>query len=158
MATPSELKAESQSNSAIEIDGDSDTLLGLLDQSTSVNPPMIRDWAMANAILELGARYQFEYLPRVVSQNLELCVQRSGPNVFAFASQHDFESLARSAIAGSDYSGWYGMAIKGLVDSDVKGASLNYVLALVRAMRSSEIDSSGRVDWQSAARDFRIIR
>jgi hypothetical protein len=128
----------------------------LLDHITHLAPSAIANWATAKAVLALGERYQCHHIPRLVSQSLQPCIRSNPSGLFVFASQHDFESLAKAAIQvlGKD-NRWSNARVESLSGEALEGASSKYVVALVRSMGESE-RVVGRNDWARVAQNFKI--
>lgn len=81
----------------IDMAGNKHTIRRLLDVLTLPNPSPITLWAHVEDLLELGRRYQFERLPRLVALQIVPCLRRDAWKVFVFASQHDIYLLAKTA-------------------------------------------------------------
>lgn len=104
--------------------------------------------------------------PRLLVPSIELFHRSHPREIFAFASKHDFETLAKAAIGNFDNIGDVGVPVRksakrikleSIDESYMEGVSAKYFTALIRAMRASE-DSESYVDWTNAARVFEIKR
>lgn len=155
MYTARALGSEEDSSPIIEIDSQSKELRWLLDQITKPSPPKIKHWSQAASILKLGKRYQFDTLPRILGHSIEAYTKSDPVCIFAFASQHDFELLAKAAMA--DFGDFWESVTSDELEGIVIGVSAKYIPALVRAMRASE-DKKGVIQWPLAARAFKIVR
>lgn len=105
MTTSNQLGINNDPLTAIDIDGSAIPLTLLLGQVILPKPPMFDNWANVKAVLTLGKRYQFELLPRLLAHSIEPCLKVYPHEVFAFASQHNLETLAKAAIGNFDNVG-----------------------------------------------------
>lgn len=156
MSFPSELR--NHPTPIVDIEGSTLHLRLLLKQVTSNIPPKLESWTAAHAVAQLGERYQFDHLPWILAQTIQPCLETHPVQVFIFASQHDFETLAKSAIGKFNRdTGWNGLHMRDLRQSWLAGAKVEYVVALFVAMRSTESNTE-TADWRKVAGAFEIQR
>lgn len=144
----------------IDIEGDGRTFARLL-RFTITSPTMeYNKWTYIADILELGQRYQFDKLPRLIVPYINPCLDTSPWEVFVFASQHNFEWLARSAVSQLGKSSYWSLkTIRKLDESQFVNVPYNYTVAFIRAMASALCESPlDTVNWPSAATAFKILR
>lgn len=106
-------------------------------------------------------RYGFDNVHTALAARLD---PRAGGDpwwIFVYASQHNLQSLAKSAIAelGSSKK-WRMMTFNQLPSDRFEDVPYNYTIPFVRAIQSNELEANGwgqvKVDWSEAAKDFRV--
>lgn len=187
MPLPRESPSATSDDALIEIDTDQIILGNLLDiLHASDGNYYFNDVVSARAVIELGERYQFHSLPRLMANSLYPLIAEEPGRQFNFASKHDLEAHAKACIPffGEDVV-WEDVRLANLPAQALQGVSTPYVAALVRAMAvtpeikvemkeweiyelefdaDSDMEHLGtppmkdKVDWEAVAKAFRILR
>lgn len=166
MPMPSEAPPGGAAGDVIDIEGSSSVLAAILDVITASGPPDLtavrwcgrrqRRVDILPEVIELGKRYQFDALPRLLAPHLHSHICSDPTTQFVFASQNDLESHARACILafGQD-SDWIDRNIADLPAADLEDAASSYVVALAKAMGANQKDD-GMIDWPAAASAFAV--
>lgn len=143
----------------VSVDGNGRDWKNLLDLLTGSTQASNHSWSAAKHIIPLTQQYGFHHITELL-----LGIDYNAGDawsVFDFASQHDLESVAQSAIANLQFSRkWRNMTTLNLKASYFTDVPPRYIIALVRAMRDNEAENNWghlKVDWDEAAKSFMVI-
>lgn len=143
----------------IDVEGNGRTWANLLDLVTKPTPSHKYKWSTAKHIIEAAERYQFENVIRVLVACLDPTLGFPW-DVFVLASQYDYETLARNAIAELQHSKpWRNANTQNLVASRFAGVPPRYIISFVLAISENEYENGWshlKVNWANAAKSFNV--
>lgn len=134
--------------------------MNLLNLLTGSTPAYNHSWSTAKHVIKLSQQYGFHHIHELLIARID---PKSGDawSIFSFASKHDLEPLARSAIAELRSSRkWRNMNTLNLDASYFDDVPPRYIIALMKAMRENESENGWghlKVDWPETAKDFKLF-